>query len=69
MTAEEINAILDRLKMRQMDLAVLASVTARSVNNWTSGRWPVPRPIAILLRAIDQNHIPDDWLFDQVRTT
>lgn len=69
MTAEEINAILDRLRMRQMDLAVLASVTTRSVNNWTSGRWPVPRPIAILLRAIDQNHIPDDWLFDQVRTT
>ena len=69
MTAEEINAILDLLRMRQMDLAVLASVSARSVNNWTSGRWPVPRPIAILLRAIDQNHIPDDWLFDQVRTT
>ena len=69
MNNEELNQILARLKIRHADLAVLGAVTPRCVHNWSSGHRPVPRPMAILLRAIDQNIIPDEWLFEQVATT
>jgi hypothetical protein len=66
MTQEELNQILTRLELRHTDLALLAKVTTRCVNNWTSGRWPVPRPVAILLRAIDNGFITEAWLSDQI---
>jgi DNA-binding transcriptional regulator YiaG len=66
---EELNQILARLELRHTDLALLAKVTPRSVHNWTSGKWPVPRPIAILLRAIDKKFITEAWLIKQIKTT
>jgi hypothetical protein len=67
MTHEELNEILTRLELRHTDLALLAKVTPRSVHNWTSGKWPVPRPIAILLRAIDNGFITEAWLVKQIK--
>ena len=69
LTQEELNQILARLELRHTDLALLAKVTPRSVHNWTSGKWPVPRPIAILLRAIDKKFITEAWLVKQIKTT
>jgi DNA-binding transcriptional regulator YiaG len=69
LTQEELNQILTRLELRHTDLALLAKVTPRSVHNWTSGKWPVPRPIAILLRAIDKKFITEAWLVKQIKTT
>jgi len=67
MNHEELNEIMTRLKLRHADLAILANVTKRCVYNWTSGRWPVPRSIAILLRAIDKGFITEDWLVKQIK--
>jgi predicted transcriptional regulator len=69
MTHEELNEILTRHELRHTDLALLAKVTPRSVYNWTSGKWPVPRPVAILLRAIDKKFITEAWLVKQIKTT
>lgn len=69
MTHEELNEILTRLKLRHADLAALANVTTRSVHNWTSGKWPVPRPVAVLLRAIDNGFITEAWLVKQIKST
>jgi len=69
MTHEELNEILTRHELRHADLAILAKVTPRSVHNWTSGKWPVPRPVAILLRAIDKKFITEAWLVKQIKTT
>ena len=66
MTHEELNQILTRHELRHADLAVLAKVTTRAVHNWTSGKWPVPRTLAILLRAIDKGLITEAWLSDQI---
>lgn len=69
MTHEELNQILTRHEMRHADLAALANVTTRSVHNWTSGKWPVPRTLAILLRAIDKGLITETWLVKQIKST
>jgi len=66
LTHEELNEILTRHELRHADLAILGKVTTRCVYNWTSGKWPVPRPVAILLRAIDKGFITEAWLSDQI---
>ena len=69
MTPEELDQILGRLDMRHVDLAILGDVTTRCVREWSSGRRPIPRPIAILLRAIDRGHIKEPWLVRQIKAS
>ena len=67
MTSDELDKIRISLDMRHSDLAVLGGVTTRCVREWTSGRRPVPRAIAILMKAIENGFITETWLLKQIK--
>lgn len=52
MTANQFNAALKKLGLLQRDLAALLDTTDRSVRRWSSGQWPVPAPVGLLLNLM-----------------
>lgn len=62
MNPPDLQTIMDRHNLLQVDLAIICSVTPRTVHNWIHGRKPVPRAVALLLRALDDGRIDVHWL-------
>jgi|GEM_PF-4399390 len=60
--------ILDRHNIRHKDLAFMAGYTIRAVGQWKAGERPVPRSVQLLLKAIDDGRINEQWLADNLRT-
>lgn len=52
MTGNELKAILDRFRIRQVDLARLLDVTPRTVSVWATGDGPVPGVVEAYLRVL-----------------
>jgi hypothetical protein len=59
--------ILDRHNIRHKDLAFMAGYTIRAVGQWKAGERPVPRSVQLLLKAIDDGRINEQWLADNLR--
>jgi hypothetical protein len=59
--------ILDRHKIRHQDLAFMAGYTIRAVGQWKAGERPVPRSVQLLLKAIDDGRINEQWLADNLK--
>lgn len=52
MTADQFNRALTKLGFTQVAFAELLDVSDRMVRRWASDRWPVPKPIAMLLNLM-----------------
>ena len=61
-TADRIRAFAEAQKLTQEDLAVIASVTPRTVQNWLSGRLRAPRALLLLIRAVEEGRITLRWV-------
>jgi hypothetical protein len=59
--------VLDRHNIRHKDLAFMAGYTIRAVGQWKAGERPVPRSVQLLLKAIDDGRINEQWLADNLR--
>jgi len=59
--------VLDRHNIRHKDLAFMAGYTIRAVGQWKAGQRPVPRSVQLLLKAIDDGRINEQWLADNLR--
>ena len=59
--------IMSEHEIRHRDLALIANVTLRSVSLWKNGHAPVPRALALLLYAIDDGLVSENWLADHIR--
>ena len=61
MTAHQYRDALGRLGLSQYGAAVLFGVSLRTSQGWALDEYPVPKPVADLLRLLAENKIkPED---------
>jgi len=63
-----LQAFLDRHNIRHKDLAFITGRTERAVYNWIQGRRELPRSTALLLQALDENKIDEEWLATKLKS-
>ena len=66
MTPDDLEIVLYRLAVSKTDLATIVGVTPRQVNSWCRGVHPIPRSVAILLAALDNQKLSIEWVVDFV---
>lgn len=62
MSPEELQSAIERHGLFQSDLAQICGVTTRTIQNWLRGRQDIPRPVALLLMALDEGALSLSWL-------
>lgn len=63
MSAAELRAILDRLGLSQSEASRLLGIDPRTMRRWVLDEQPVPAPVAILFRLLDE--CPAAWRYFQ----
>ena len=67
MDTERLAQIMEDHEIRHRDLALIAGRTERAVSMWVNGHRPVPRAVAFVLLALDQDKISPEWLACHLR--
>ncbi len=62
MTDEQLRDFMTRFGLLQIDVALIAGVTPRTVNNWYHGRLPIPRAVGLLLAAVSEGLVSIEWV-------
>jgi len=62
MTKEKLLAIMESAQLSRNDLSAVSGRTTRQTYAWTTGAAPVPRPLALVLYALEDNSIDVEWL-------
>jgi hypothetical protein len=62
MTAKELDQLMTRNELRQVDVAWMCGVGVRHARSWTLSEYEVPQYAQLLLKAFDQGLITDKWL-------
>jgi DNA-binding transcriptional regulator YiaG len=57
---------MHRQSLTQSDVALIMGVTARMVRFWSSGQYPIPAAVDLLMRAVDDGLVSQAWLAGQV---
>jgi len=66
LNAETLKSIMLDLEFNTQDLSLLMGVTRRAVQLWTSGRNPIPQPVALLLLALAENRLTLEWIVERL---
>ena len=61
MTAAEYRAMVRRLGLRRCDVAWMMGVSIRQTIRWYKGDSPVPRSVALLLKALAYRRVTPIW--------
>jgi hypothetical protein len=67
MTKEKLLAIMESAGLTRDDLSAITGRTSRQTYAWTTGEAPVPRPLALVLYALEDGSISFDWLIEAIR--
>lgn len=67
MTPTTLKSIMDKQNLSNLDLATIAGVTDRQVRSWLTGAYEIPQLVSILLAALDEDLINQDWLINMVQ--
>jgi len=67
MTKEKLLAIMEIARLSREDLAAVSGRTTRQTYAWTNGEAPVPRPLALVLYALEDNAITFEWLAEAIK--
>jgi hypothetical protein len=62
MTPSELDKIMTRNNLRQLDVAWITGVGIRHARSWTLGEYSIPQYAQLLMKAYDQGLISDKWL-------
>lgn len=62
MTPTVLKQIMLNQNLSNLDLATIADVSERQVRNWITGFYPIPRTVAYVLLALEENTMTQDWL-------
>lgn len=66
MQPEELRSALIRHELFQSDLAKICGVTTKTIQNWLRGRQDIPRPVALLVMALDEGALSLRWLASHI---
>ena len=66
MTADELKHCVKRSGMTRSDLSRLSGRSPRQATSWLTGVAPVPRSVAIIVRAINEKRVPLAWLMEVI---
>jgi hypothetical protein len=67
MDTARLAQIMEKQEIRHRDLALIAGRTERAVSMWVNGVRPIPRALACVLLALDQDKISPEWLAYHLR--
>lgn len=67
MTPTTLKSIMDKQNLSNLDLATIVGVTDRQVRSWLTGAYEIPQLVSILLAALDEDLINQDWLISMVQ--
>ena len=62
MSPEEFQSALVRHGLFQSDMAQICGVTTKTIQNWLRGRQAIPRPVALIVMALDEGALSLAWL-------
>lgn len=62
MQPEELQSALLRHGLFQSDMARICGVTTKTIQNWIRGRQDIPRPVALIVMALDEGALSLRWL-------
>jgi plasmid maintenance system antidote protein VapI len=62
MQPEELQNALLRHGLFQSDMARICGVTTKTIQNWLRGRQDIPRPVALIVMALDEGALSLRWL-------
>lgn len=62
MQPQELQNALLRHGLFQSDMARICGVTTKTIQNWLRGRQDIPRPVALLIMALDEGALSLRWL-------
>lgn len=62
MTPEELQEVMTTHGLLQVDVARICAVTPRTVQNWLRGRQQIPKPLALILSALDEGLVDLNWI-------
>ncbi len=66
MHPEELQSALIRHELFQSDLAKICGVTTKTIQNWLRGRQDIPRPVALIVMALDEGALSLRWLASHI---
>jgi hypothetical protein len=67
MTPDKLIVIMKRQNLSVMDLATIVAGSKRQVIAWRMGTSPVPQILSILLLALEDGLITQDWLVESLQ--
>ncbi len=62
MSPQDLQTALIRHGLFQSDLAHICGVTTKTIQNWLRGRQDIPRPVALIIMALDEGALSLRWL-------
>lgn len=66
MQPEELQNALLRHGLFQSDMARICGVTTKTIQNWLRGRQDIPRPVALIVMALDEGALSLRWLASHI---
>ena len=66
MQPQELQNALLRHGLFQSDMARICGVTTKTIQNWLRGRQDIPRPVALLIMALDEGALSLRWLASHI---
>jgi hypothetical protein len=67
MTKEKLLAIMESAQLSRDDISAITGKSGRQTYAWTTGAAPVPRALALVLLAIEDQKISLTWLAAAIR--
>ena len=67
MTKERLLAIMESAQLSRDDLSAITGRSSRQTYSWTTGAAPVPRALALVLYALEDDLITFNWLIEAIR--
>lgn len=66
MTQNEMLEIMSRHKLSRADIAAISGKSPRQVFSWEKGIFSVPRTVALILYALDEDRVDTKWLIAKI---
>ena len=67
MTGKDLKAICEKNGWKNKHIQIIAGVQSTTTSVWKNDRAPVPRMLSIVLLAMDDGLITEEWLIRKIQ--